>query len=166
MYFSEEILELSEALVARLTAAELTLATAESCTGGLIGAALTEVAGSSAAFAGGFITYDNRLKRELLGVDAATLAAHGAVSAEVARAMAEGACRRVGADMAVAATGIAGPGGGSAAKPVGLVHLAAARQSGQTVDERHVFAGTREAVRAAAVAAALRLLLRSLPERA
>lgn len=166
MSFSEATLTLAARLVDRLARAGLTSATAESCTGGLIAAAITEVAGASAVFMGGFITYDNRLKRDMLGVEEATLRAHGAVSPEVARAMAEGACRNAGVDVAVAATGIAGPGGGSAGKPVGLVHLAAARAGRHTLHERHVFTGDRSAVRAAAVAAALSLMLRCLDETA
>jgi nicotinamide-nucleotide amidase len=102
-------------------------ATAESCTGGLVAAALTEIAGSSDVVDCGFVTYSDEAKQRLLGVSAATLAAHGAVSAETAEAMAHGALAQSGADLAVAVTGIAGPSGGSAEKPVGLVHFAAAR---------------------------------------
>lgn len=166
MYFSKNTHELSQRLVTALTATGMTVATAESCTGGLIGAAITEVGGASTVFMGGFITYDNRLKREQLGVSAELLDRHGAVSAEVARAMAEGARNRADVSRAVAVTGIAGPGGGSEAKPVGLVHLAVAGASGATVDEAHVFSGSRAEIRAQAVDAALTLLLQSLPPRA
>ena len=166
MYFSNEILELSSSLVTRLTAAGMTVASAESCTGGLIGGAITEVSGAYAVFMGGFVTYDNRLKRDVLGVDAELLERHGAVSAEVARAMAEGALARAGVSLSVAVTGIAGPGGGSAGKPVGLVHLAVARQTGETVNESNVFSGSRGDVRAQTVESALKLLLQSLPPRA
>jgi nicotinamide-nucleotide amidase len=137
------------------------LATAESCTGGGIGAMLTSVAGSSDAYAGGVVTYTNELKQSLLGVPDALLAAHGAVSEPVARAMAEGCRERLGVDWAVAVTGIAGPGGGSADKPVGLVHSAVAGPDGTTAD-RHVFGGDRQGVRTRAaytVLNALRLRL-------
>lgn len=143
-------------LLARLGARGLTIATAESCTGGLVAAALTAVPGSSAVVLGGFVTYSNGLKAALLGVPEALLAAEGAVSEACARAMAEGARARTGAGVAVSCTGIAGPGGGSAAKPVGLVHLAAAGPGG-TRAVRRVFPGDRDAVRAATVAAALAL---------
>src|SRR5204863_5608309 len=111
----------------------LRLATAESCTGGLIAALLTEIAGSSDVVERGFVTYSNAAKQENLGVAADVLAAHGAISEPVARAMAEGALAHSHADIAVSVTGVAGPGGGSAAKPVGLVHLAAARLGGPTL---------------------------------
>lgn len=136
---------LSEALVARagevLTAARahgLTLATVESCTGGLVGALLTAVPGSSDVFVGGLITYANSAKIALAGVERGLLAEHGAVSAPVALAMAQGGLRALGVDVCVAITGVAGPGGGSAAKPVGLVHFCAARADGavQAREER------------------------------
>lgn len=117
----------AETALALCRAAGLRVATAESCTGGLIAAALTEVPGSSDVFERGFVTYSNEAKRELLGVSADLLRRHGAVSREVADAMALGALARSHADIAVAVTGVAGPGGGTAEKPVGLVHLAAAR---------------------------------------
>jgi nicotinamide-nucleotide amidase len=145
-------------LLARCRAAGLLVATAESCTGGLVAACLTEVPGSSDVVDRGFVTYSNEAKADLLGVDPGLIARVGAVSEEVARAMAEGALARSRAHLAVAVTGIAGPGGGSAAKPVGLVHLAAARRGGAIVAERRVFAGDRAAVRMASVARALALL--------
>jgi nicotinamide-nucleotide amidase len=137
------------------------LATAESCTGGLIAAACTDLAGSSAWFERGFVTYSNEAKIEMLGVDAALIAAHGAVSEPVARAMAEGALARSKAQISVAVTGIAGPAGGSAEKPVGTVWIAWALRNPQPAADakRHVFAGDRAAVREAAVAAAIRGLL-------
>ena len=138
--------------------ARLTLATAESCTGGLIAAALTEIAGSSDVVERGFVTYADQAKTDLLGVPAALITAHGAVSEAIARAMAEGALERSPADVAVAVTGIAGPGGATPGKPVGLVHLAAARRGRQTLHERHVFAGDRAQVRLGAVDRALKLL--------
>jgi nicotinamide-nucleotide amidase len=134
------------------------LATAESCTGGLVAAQLTEIAGSSDVVDRGFVTYSNAAKTELLGVQPALLERHGAVSAEVAAAMAEGALARAHAQVAVAVTGIAGPGGGTPAKPVGLVHFALARNGAATRTERHVFAGDRRAIRAASVETALKLL--------
>jgi nicotinamide-nucleotide amidase len=139
----------------------LKVATVESCTGGLIAGALTEIAGSSDVVERGFVTYSNEAKTELAGVAPALLAAHGAVSEEVARAMAEGGIARSPADIAVAATGIAGPGGATATKPVGLVHLACARRGRPTAHERHVFPGTRREVREASVEAALRMVLRA-----
>ena len=132
-----------------------TAATAESCTGGLVAGAITDVAGSSAWFDRGFVTYSNDAKSKLLGVRDETLAAHGAVSEATAREMAAGALARSAADIAVAVTGIAGPAGGSPGKPVGLVCFAWARRGGP-VDALTVhFTGDRATVRSAAVAAAL-----------
>lgn len=134
------------------------VATAESCTGGLIAAALTEIAGSSDVVDRGFVTYSNAAKTELLGVPPEMIEAHGAVSEAVARAMADGALARSEADVTVAVTGVAGPGGGSAAKPVGTVWFGCARRGGATVSERQVFPGDRAAVRAATVLRAFALL--------
>jgi nicotinamide-nucleotide amidase len=134
------------------------LATAESCTGGLIAACLTQIAGSSDVVDRGFVTYSNEAKRELLGVPADLLASVGAVSAEVAAAMAGGALLHSQAEVAVSATGIAGPGGATASKPVGLVYLGLARRGQATRTERHLFGGDREAVRLASVRQALALL--------
>lgn len=120
----------AEAVLAAFRAKGWTLATAESCTGGLVAGALTAVPGSSDVVDRGFVTYSNAAKMAMLGVPEATLAAHGAVSAETARAMAEGARARAGVSAAVAITGVAGPGGGSIEKPVGLVHFACARPDG------------------------------------
>ncbi|MFN6955824.1 MAG: CinA family protein [Acetobacteraceae bacterium] len=156
-----ETLDHAAALLALLQRRGLTLATAESCTGGLIAAALTSVPGSSATVLAGFITYSNQAKATMLGVDPAVIAAEGAVSEAVARAMAEGALARSGAGLAVSVTGIAGPGGATPGKPVGLVHLAAARR-GATLAERHVFPGDRASVRAASVEAAFILLERAV----
>ena len=149
-------------LLDRCRDAGLRLATAESCTGGLVAAALTEVAGSSDVVDRGFVTYSNAAKTEMLGVPADLIAAHGAVSEAVARAMAEGALARSRAQLAVAVTGLAGPGGGSADKPVGLVWLGCARAGGDTLTARHVFPGDRTAIRRAAVAEALALLDRAV----
>jgi nicotinamide-nucleotide amidase len=162
MYFSDTTLKAAEALVHAAWGKGLTIATAESCTGGLIAAAITEISGASSVFMRGFVTYANEAKVEVLGVPEAVLERVGAVSEEVARAMAEGALARADTDIAVSATGIAGPGGGSDAKPVGLVHLAAARRGGTTLHERMVFEGDRQSVRAQAVETALALLLQQV----
>ncbi len=135
------------------------LATAESCTGGLVAATLTEIAGSSDVVERGFVTYSNEAKIEQLGVPASEIALYGAVSEEVARAMAEGALARARAEIAVAVTGIAGPGGATATKPVGLVHIACARRGGATLHERHVFPADRATVRRASVERALTMIL-------
>ncbi|MBM3599143.1 MAG: CinA family protein [Alphaproteobacteria bacterium] len=138
------------------------VATAESCTGGLIAACLTENAGSSDVVERGFVTYSNEAKTELVGVPAAVIEAHGAVSEPVARAMAEGALAHSRATIALAVTGIAGPGGATQSKPVGLVHIAAARRGGATLHAMHVFAGDRAQIRRASVAEAFALLRASL----
>ena len=141
-----------------LRAQGLRLATAESCTGGMIAAACTAIAGSSDWFERGFVTYSNEAKTEMLGVDAALIAAHGAVSAEVARAMADGALARSRADLSVAVTGVAGPGGGSPHKPVGTVWFALARTGSPAQAELLQLAGDRTAVRAQTVAHTLQRL--------
>jgi len=156
--FASEILDLAEAALESCRARGWHVATAESCTGGLVAAALTAIAGSSEVVERGFVTYSNQAKAELLGVPPATIAAHGAVSAETAAAMAAGAIGRAPVDLAISVTGVAGPGGGSAEKPVGLVILGLARRDGGCRTERHIFAGDRSAVRTAALIAALRLL--------
>lgn len=139
---------------------KLSIATGESCTGGLIAGILTEVPGSSDVVDRAFVTYSNLAKSEMLGVPAETIEQYGAVSEPVARAMAEGVLRNSRADLAVAVTGIAGPGGGSPEKPVGLVHLAAARRNGPIVHERRVFQDDgRSAIRLATVEVAFNLLL-------
>jgi nicotinamide-nucleotide amidase len=153
-----EILHAAAQVLAGARASGLTIATAESCTGGLIAACLTAIAGSSDVLLGGFVTYSNALKTALLGVPAALIAEHGAVSQAVAAAMAAGALERSGADLAIAVTGIAGPGGGGPGKPVGLVWLAAQRRGAQVRTHRHVFAGDRQQVRSATVATALGML--------
>jgi len=147
---AEEILE-------RCRGRDLTLATAESCTGGLIAGLFTDIPGSSDVVDCGFVTYSNRAKQAMLGVPEATLRAHGAVSEPVARAMAEGVLANSPVDIALAVTGIAGPGGGTDAKPVGLVYLAAGRRGAPIAVEHHVFDGDRHAVRMATVARALDL---------
>ncbi|MCJ2033679.1 CinA family protein [Methylobacterium sp. J-068] len=153
------LLARAEALVAAYAAAGLTVATAESCTGGLVAGLLTAIPGSSAVLERGFVTYSNAAKSESIGVAADLIAAHGAVSAPVARAMAEGALAHSAASVAVAITGIAGPGGGSADKPVGLVHFGLAVE-GATVRhlERRYGDIGRTAIRRRAVDDALGLL--------
>lgn len=139
----------------------LTVATAESCTGGGIGAAFTDLAGSSAWFNGGIISYTNEAKQHLLGVSAQTLIDHGAVSEEVVQQMVTGACGQLNTDMAVAVSGVAGPDGGSAEKPVGTVWIAWAKggAEGQTTSRCFLFKGDRQAVREATVEAAVTGLL-------
>ncbi|EGI75356.1 CinA family protein [Hylemonella gracilis] len=160
---------LVEQVAAQLQARGWMLATAESCTGGLVAAACTDLAGSSAWFERGFVTYSNAAKTELLGVDAALIEAHGAVSEPVARAMAAGALARSGAQLSVAITGIAGPTGGSADKPVGTVWFGWGARLGTDTPlllrtERRQLPGDRAAVRAAATEHALRGLLATLAE--
>jgi len=136
------------------------VATAESCTGGLVAGALTEIAGSSDVVECGFVVYSNEAKQAMLGVQAATLKRHGAVSAETAVAMAAGALKHSPADLAVSITGIAGPGGGSKQKPVGLVHFAAASRDGRLLHRRCLFGKVgRRRVRERSVAEALAMLL-------
>lgn len=158
----QSTLDAARDLLAGLERRGLTLATAESCTGGLIAAALTAIPGSSAVVGCGYVTYSNEAKQAMLGVPAALLAEHGAVSEPVARRMAEGALAASGAGLAVSCTGIAGPGGATPGKPVGLVFVAVARRGGATQVLRHVFPGDRTAVRAATVAEALRLAAATL----
>lgn len=159
MSFAPDMLLQAEALLASARAAGLKIATAESCTGGLIAGLLTGIAGSSDVFERGFVTYSNPAKTELLGVPETMLASHGAVSAEVARAMAEGALKHSRADLAVSVTGVAGPGGGSAQKPVGLVFIAVAHTGREAQVQEHRFGDIgRGPVRMASVTAALALL--------
>ncbi len=157
--FSSILIASSTSLLDACKARGLKLATAESCTGGLIAGCLTEIAGSSAVVDRGFVTYSNEAKAELLGVPPSLIEAHGAVSEPVARAMADGALARSLADLTVAVTGVAGPGGGSAEKPVGLVHFATARRGAETEAWHGVFPGDRSGVREATVAKALALLV-------
>jgi nicotinamide-nucleotide amidase len=142
------------------------VAAAESCTGGLLATALTEIAGSSDVFECSFVTYSNEAKQQLLGVPAATLRRYGAVSAETAAAMAKGALKRSSADCAVSITGIAGPSGGSKKKPIGLVHFAAANRTGKTLARRRLFGDIgRQRVRELSAFEALTLLARLVQER-
>jgi nicotinamide-nucleotide amidase len=158
----DPLLPLATDIVETCTRRGLKTVTAESCTGGLVAAVLTEVAGSSVVLDRGFVTYSNDAKTELLGVPAALIARDGAVSESVARAMAEGALAHSPAELAVAVTGIAGPGGGTADKPVGLVHFASLRRGGEVRHARHVFPDLgRSSIRLAAVREAL-IMLRAL----
>jgi len=161
--FPDEMRARAQDLLDAYRAAGLTIVTAESCTGGLIAALLTDIPGSSKTVERGFVTYSNEAKIECLGVPPETIAAHGAVSEETARAMAEGALRASRADIGVSVTGVAGPGGGSAEKPVGLVHLACARRRGETrhMEMRYGDLG-RSMVRLRTVADALALLAEAL----
>jgi nicotinamide-nucleotide amidase len=158
---SEQTIEYLQALAAILTTKSHMLATAESCTGGLMAAACTDLAGSSAWFERGFVTYSNAAKTEMLGVPAELIAQHGAVSEAVVRAMADGAVAHASAQVSVAVTGVAGPSGGSATKPVGTVWLAW-HVNGHTSAECHHFPGDRAAVRQATVAHALQSLVQRL----
>lgn len=155
--FAPALLAQAEAVLTACRAQSLTLTTAESCTGGLIAGLITSIPGASDVFTHGFVTYANEAKSGMIGVPAALIASHGAVSAQVARAMAEGAREVAGSSIAVSVTGIAGPGGGSAEKPVGLVHIACAGPKG-TEHARHIFSGDRDNIRLQAVAAALTLI--------
>jgi PncC family amidohydrolase len=153
-----DLIDLAERLQAICLAAGLTVSTAESCTGGLVAHALTEIPGSSAYFLGGVVAYADATKQAELDVPEGLLERHGAVSAQVARSMAEGARRRVGSDLAVSVTGIAGPGGGTDAKPVGLTYIAVDRSGGCEV-RRFVWPHDRSANKRASAAAAIELLI-------
>jgi nicotinamide-nucleotide amidase len=157
--FPDDIQTLARQVIDRAAARGLKLATAESCTGGLVAGALTAIAGSSAVVECGYVTYSNAAKTTLVGVPPALIDRHGAVSEPVARAMAEGAAARLGVDVSVSITGIAGPGGGSADKPVGLVHFAAVGPAGVAHAEHRFGDPGREGVRLASVRVALGLLL-------
>ena len=162
MTSSARLAALAADVIRRSKAAGVMVATAESCTGGMIGAALTDVSGSSAAFDRGFVTYSNEAKSEMLGVPPELIARHGAVSGEVARAMAGGARARSRAGVAVSVTGVAGPDGGSADKPVGLVWFGLATGRGVRVERRVFAGGGRAFVRLRAAETALALVLSAL----
>ncbi len=154
----EQTLKDAERLLAACRAKGIRLATAESCTGGLIAAALTAIAGSSDVVDRGFVTYSNDAKHQMIGVPMAMIEAHGAVSEVVARAMAAGALDRSRAGIAVSVTGVAGPGGGSPDKPVGLICFGLARIGRPAISQQRVFLGDRTAIRAAAVAHAIAMI--------
>ena len=159
--FPTELVMSARLLLADAEERRLKIATAESCTGGLVAALLTEIPGSSSVFERGFVTYSNRAKQEMLGVPGDLIADCGAVSEPVARAMAEGALREAHANISVAITGVAGPGGGTAMKPVGLVHLAAARENRALLHETLRLGEIgRDEIRLAAVGVALEMLRR------
>ncbi|WP_284758390.1 CinA family protein [Agrobacterium sp. fls2-241-TYG-188a] len=158
--FPAETALLAQKIVTDFTQRGHMLSTAESCTGGLIAGALTDISGSSAVVDRGFVTYTNDAKMEMLGVTAATLDAYGAVSRQTALQMAHGALFRSKAEFSVAVTGIAGPGGGTSEKPVGLVHLAAQRRSGRIIHRQMLYGDIgRDNVRLATVRTALEMLL-------
>ncbi|WP_027665950.1 CinA family protein [Rhizobium leguminosarum] len=157
--FPQDIISTAEAIIRDFTAAGLMVSTAESCTGGLIAGALTEISGSSAVVDRGFVTYTNSAKIEILGVQAETLSRFGAVSEETARQMVHGALFRSRAEIAVAVTGIAGPGGGSAEKPVGLVHLATKSRAGTLIHRKMLYGDIgRSEVRLATIRTALEMV--------
>lgn len=156
---SETIAKLANALGETLSSRNLKVVTAESCTGGGLGFWITSVAGSSAWYERGFVTYSNQAKQDLLNVSAEILDAHGAVSEQTAVAMAEGALKNSHSDLAIAVTGIAGPDGGSEAKPVGTVWIAYAGKDISTLAEVDIFPGTREMVRLSVIERALRRVL-------
>lgn len=161
--FPDPLTAEAERLLDVMRRKRLKLATAESCTGGLICALFTEIAGSSDVVERGYVTYSNEAKSEAIGVPSSLVASQGAVSREVAVAMAEGALAHARADLAIAVTGVAGPGGGTAAKPVGLVHIALARQGAATMHRECRFGGIgRQGVRLATVTAALALIAESV----
>jgi nicotinamide-nucleotide amidase len=161
---TEEAMLVEERIGKLLLEQGLALATAESCTGGLVAHRITNVSGSSAYFLGGLITYSNNAKEALLGVRHETLLAHGAVSEETAREMARGARREMGADLAISVTGIAGPTGGTLEKPVGLVYSALSAPDGESC-QRHVWHGDRLANKEQSAEAALQLVLAYLQDR-
>ncbi|MFL5757937.1 MAG: CinA family protein [Chloroflexota bacterium] len=154
----ERLADLARRLQQRCIEAGITVAVAESCTGGLVADAITDVSGSSAYFVGGVVSYSDEIKRELLGVQADVLAAHGAVSAQVARAMADGVLARLGADIAGSVTGIAGPDGGTTEKPVGLVYVGVAGRGPVDV-RRHLWSGDRVGNKRDSAAAVLEALI-------
>lgn len=160
-----ELTTLSQKVGAQFLAAKMTCATAESCTGGLVGHLLTEVSGSSAYFMGGAIVYSNEIKAKVLGVDQATLDSDGAVSYATAKQMAAGALRLYGVDVAVSITGIAGPGGGSTTKPVGLVYIHVAGRDGYQRGERYLWPADRGGNKLLSAQAALQMLSEYLAAR-
>lgn len=158
------IRSLAETLVTLAREKNITFGTAESCTGGMISAAITDVSGASAVFYGGVVSYDNSVKAGLLGVKKETLSTVGAVSHETAKEMSEGAVKALSVDFAVSVTGIAGPGGGTPTKPVGLVYISTASGNGVIAVKEHRFDGNREEVRRKTVEAALRMLIDAIEQ--
>jgi nicotinamide-nucleotide amidase len=158
----EATLEEAKSLLAVCRSKGIMLATAEGCTGGLIAAALTGIAGSSDVVDRGFVTYSNEARNQMVGVPMPLIEAHGAVSAQVAAAMADGALARSRAAIAISVTGVAGPGGGSVAKPVGLVYFGLARTGILAITERKIFPGDRAAIRAATVSHVFKMIRAAL----
>ena len=155
----QNITQLAQHIIEKAQQKKVMIALAESCTGGMIAAALTDISGSSAALDRGFVTYSNQAKIDILGVSNATLAQHGAVSEQTARAMVEGTLNAAPmADLALSVTGIAGPGGGGPDKPVGLVHFACQRRYSRQTHAKHIFSGDRHMVRQQAVHTALMMI--------
>jgi nicotinamide-nucleotide amidase len=164
--FDDDIRRLATAVLAEYEFSGFTLATAESCTGGLLAAALTDIPGSSSVVERGFVTYSNAAKTEMLGVPASLINAHGAVSAQVCAAMAVGALNHSRADVSVAITGIAGPGGATETKPVGRVYIATSVKRGPTKHKEFTFKGDRSDIRLQTVIEALKRLKTARPNRA
>jgi nicotinamide-nucleotide amidase len=163
MLTAEPLDDLARRVLHAARARGLTIAAAESCTGGLVAATLCAIPGASEVFERGFVTYSNLAKMQMIGVPAETLDVHGAVSQATARAMAAGALGASPCDLAVAITGVAGPGGGSAQKPVGTVHIAVATRAGSSLHRHEAFGDrTREAIQRASAASALGLLLEAM----
>lgn len=162
MLFQEELLKQAEMLVKQASKRSVRLATAESCTGGLIAALITEISGASEVFDAGFVTYSNRAKIEQLTVPSYFISDYGAVSRETAIAMAEGLQLVTRADVTLSVTGIAGPGGGSDEKPVGTVYMAVANRRAKTIDKHFTFSGNREQIRLLSVGVAIELMTKAL----
>ncbi len=160
--FPPALADMASRILDRCRQQGVTLATAESCTGGLLSACLTAIPGSSDVFERGFVTYSDRAKTESLGVPAVLVRDHGAVSAPVAQGMAEGALQHSGANLAISITGIAGPGGGSGEKPVGLVYIGLARRGQAPAAHRFMLKGSRDVIRLQAVETALNLVEQNL----
>jgi len=164
--FPDDLRQQATALLQACRDGSVMVATAESCTGGLIAGCLTEIAGSSDVVDRGFVTYSNQAKNTMLDVPLAMIDQHGAVSEPVARAMAEGALAHADADLTIAVTGVAGPGGGTADKPVGLVHLACARRGGATLHQEQRYGDLgRSGIREATVRTAFKMLTQQLTQR-
>lgn len=157
-----DIIEMAGKVIAAAKGKNILISSAESCTGGLVSAALTSISGSSDVFERGFVTYSNQAKHQAIGVSVDLLGMYGAVSKEVAKAMAEGVLNHSLAHLSIAVTGIAGPTGGTKEKPVGLVHIASRCMKNPTLHEEHHFKGNREKIRIESVRASLRLLLKQI----
>lgn len=162
--FSPDLSQLCEQVISESRRRGCNLVTAESCTGGLLSAALTDISGSSDVFEAGFITYANQAKETMLGIAPSLIRAEGAVSQKVALSMAHGALEASSASVAVALTGIAGPTGGSEQKPVGTVHIAVVSSQGRVLHQGYCFSGSRQEVRTQAAVAALQMILQALED--